>query len=65
MTLYMYVQNFFSILIKFGIEHFQTIALSKNDNDEHRNSENNNSFKDVKEVLPIFLQFTFNLHRFR
>lgn len=44
----LYVQNFLSILITFSIENFQKIALSKNDNNEHRDSENNTSFKDVK-----------------
>jgi hypothetical protein len=48
MTFYIYVKYFFSILIKFSIENFQTTALSKNDNNENRDSENNNSFKDVK-----------------
>lgn len=48
MPFYMYVQYILSILVKFSIENFQTISLSKNDNNENRDSENNNSFKDVK-----------------
>jgi hypothetical protein len=48
MTFYMYVQYFLPILIKYSIENLQTVALRKKDNYENRDSENNNSFKDVK-----------------
>jgi hypothetical protein len=42
MTFYIYVQYFLPILMKYNLENFQTIALSKMDNYENRDSENSN-----------------------
>jgi hypothetical protein len=47
MKFYVCVQYVLLILIKRSIENLQTRAVSNNDINENRDSENNNSFKDA------------------